>query len=162
MEFGPRALGNRSILCSASDKNVNNWLNKKLKRTEFMPFAPIILKRKIKDYMYVKNLNDYLFMTITCLCKKIMIKKAPAAVHIDKTARPQIIDKDINPRINSILENYYKITGVPVLINTSFNMHEEPIVCTPSDAIRGFIDGKLDYLVINNFLIKKKSEISSF
>ena len=155
MEFGPRALGNRSILCSASDKNVNNWLNKKLKRTEFMPFAPIILKRKIKDYMYVKNLNDYLFMTITCLCKKIMIKKAPAAVHIDKTARPQIIDKDINPRINSILENYYKITGVPVLINTSFNMHEEPIVCTPVDAIRGFIDGKLDYLVINNFLIKK-------
>ena len=106
--------------------------------------------------MYVKNLNDYLFMTITCKCKKIMIKKAPAAVHIDKTARPQIIYKDINPRINTILENYYKITGVPVLINTSFNMHEEPIVCTPGDAIRGFIDGKLDYLVINNFLIKKK------
>lgn len=155
MEFGPRALGNRSILCSASDKNINNWLNKRLKRTEFMPFAPIILKNKIKDYMYVNNVKDYLFMTITCKCKNIMRKKAPAAVHIDGTARPQIIDKYINPRINLILENYYKITGVPVLINTSFNMHEEPIVCTPGDAIRGFIDGQLDYLVINNYLIKK-------
>jgi carbamoyltransferase len=155
MEFGPRALGNRSILCSASDKNINNWLNKRLKRTEFMPFAPIILKSKIKDYMYVNNARDYLFMTMTCKCKKIMSKKAPAAVHVDDTARPQIIDKYINPRINLILENYYKITGVPILINTSFNMHEEPIVCTPGDAIRGFIDGQLDYLVINNYLIKK-------
>ncbi len=158
MEFGPRALGNRSILCSASDKSINNWLNKKLKRTEFMPFAPIILKRKIKDYMYVNNLNDYMFMTMTCKCKKIMTKKAPAAVHIDDTARPQIIDKYINPRINLVLENYYKITGVPVLINTSFNMHEEPIVCSPGDAIRGFLDGQLDYLVLNDYLIKKKDK----
>lgn len=156
MEFGPRSLGNRSILCSALDKNVNDWLNKKLKRTEFMPFAPVILEDKAKDYLKIKKLADYKFMTITCNCKKKMLKQAPAAVHIDNTARPQVVNRTSNLRLALILENFYKITGTPILINTSFNMHEEPIVCSPNDAIRGFIDGKLDYLVLNNFLFKKK------
>ncbi len=84
-----------------------------------------------------------------------MNKKSPAAVHIDNTARPQIIDKKINPRIFKILNEYKKITKIPVLINTSFNMHEEPIVCSPNDAIRGFLDGRLDYLILKNFLIKR-------
>ncbi len=156
MEFGPRALGNRSIICSAKNSNINNELNKRLGRTEFMPFAPIILKSYANKYFNIsKNLDDYKYMTLTCLCKKIMIKNSPAAVHIDKTARPQIIDKKINLRLFKILNEYKKITNIPVLINTSFNMHEEPIVCSPNDAIRAFLDGDLDILVLKNFFIQK-------
>jgi len=159
MEFGPRALGNRSILCEATDVNINNELNKRLGRTEFMPFAPLILKDYAKRYFkFLKNTNDYKFMTLTCKCKKIMKKNSPAAVHTDNTARPQIIDKKINLRVFKILNEYKKITNIPVLINTSFNMHEEPIVCSPNDAIRAFIDGNLDYLVINDYFIKRNDD----
>ena len=87
-----------------------------------------------------------------------MINSSPAAVHIDNTARPQIVDKLSNLRIHNILEEYYKITKIPTLINTSFNMHEEPIVCSPSDALRAFIDSQIDYLVINNFLIQEQKK----
>lgn len=156
MEFGPRALGNRSILCAATDSNINNELNKRLGRTEFMPFAPLILKNYTRKYFRsLKDLEDYKFMTLTCKCEKIMTRNSPAAVHIDNTARPQIIDEKINLRVFKILNEYKKITNIPVLINTSFNMHEEPIVCSPNDAIRGFLDGRLDYLILNDFLIKK-------
>ena len=156
MEFGPRALGNRSILCSAKDPAINNTLNKKLGRTEFMPFAPIILDKFAKDYLNINNeLDNYKYMTITCNCKPLMISKAPASVHVDKTARPQIVSQKENRRLYKILSEYYKLSGVPVLINTSFNMHEEPIVFTPEDAIRAFLDGNLDYLIINNFVIQK-------
>ena len=159
MEFGPRALGNRSILCAATDKNINKTLNKKLQRTEFMPFAPITLYKKAKNNFTLENTKEtYYYMTITCNCKKIMINSSPAAVHIDNTARPQIVDKLSNLRIHNILEEYYKITKIPTLINTSFNMHEEPIVCSPSDALRAFIDSQIDYLVINNFLIHKQNK----
>ena len=156
MEFGPRALGNRSILCSAKDPAINKTLNKKLGRTEFMPFAPIILDKFAKDYLNINNeLGNYKYMTITCYCKPLMISKAPASVHVDKTARPQIVSQKENRRLYKILSEYYKLSGVPVLINTSFNMHEEPIVFTPEDAIRAFLDGNLDYLIINNFVIQK-------
>ena len=156
MEFGPRALGNRSILCSAKNNRINNDLNKKLGRTEFMPFAPILLKNYAKTYFNIDNsLDDYKFMTITCSCKSKMTNRCPAAVHIDNTARPQIVDKKINLRLFNILTEYKRVSNVPVLINTSFNMHEEPIVCSPNDAIRGFIDGNLDFLVLGKYLIKK-------
>ena len=153
MEFGPRALGNRSILCSASDPNINKTLNDKLSRTEFMPFAPIILDKHAKNYFYINKLSDYKFMTYTCDCKKRMLKEAPASVHIDKTARPQIVLKNENLRLSKILIEYKKITKISALINTSFNMHEEPIVCSPSDAIRGFLRGNLDHLVLGNYLV---------
>ena len=158
MEFGPRALGNRSILCSAKDPKINTTLNKKLKRTEFMPFAPIILKNFAKDYFKIhkRDLEIYKYMTLTCPCKKKMIKLAPAAVHVDQTARPQIVDFKTNKRIYKILKEYKKITNVPVLINTSFNMHEEPIVFTPEDAIRGFLQSRTDNLVLNKILISKE------
>ena len=121
-----------------------------------MPFAPILLKDYAKTYFNIDNsLDDYKFMTITCSCISKMINNCPAAVHIDNTARPQIIDKKINLRLFNILTEYKKVSNVPVMINTSFNMHEEPIVCTPNDAIRGFIDGNLDFLVLGNYLIKK-------
>ena len=156
MEFGPRALGNRSILCSAEDASINDTLNKRLKRTEFMPFAPILRKKDAPRYLKISNKVDYKFMTFTLNCKQLMLKHAPAAVHVDKTARPQIISKIDNPRLHKIISEYEKITGVPILINTSFNMHEEPIVNSPSDAIRAFLQGNLDNLVLDKYIIFKK------
>jgi len=157
MEFGPRSLGNRSIFASASDKSVNDWLNKKLKRTEFMPFAPITLKR-YANKMY-KNLDKKKlaskFMTITTECSKKAIKISPAAVHIDNTARPQIITKKDNKKIYDVLDEYFKISKIPNLINTSFNVHEEPIVCSPNDAVRAFKTSKLDYLYIEDYIVHK-------
>ena len=157
MEFGPRALGNRSILVNACDKSVNDWLNKKLKRTEFMPFAPITIYEHANK-MYKKLNNKKLatkFMTITTECTKNNAKISPAAVHIDNTARPQILKKDNNLRVYKILREYFKITKIPNLINTSFNVHEEPIVCSPNDAIRAFKTSKLDYLYIGDYILHK-------
>lgn len=156
MEFGPRSLGNRSILCSAEDSKINITLNKKLNRTEFMPFAPILRKKDASKFLFVSKKVDYKYMTFTCDCKKSMLKAAPAAVHVDNTARPQIISKSDNKRLYKIISEYNKITGIPILINTSFNMHEEPIVNSPNDAIRAFISGNLDYLVLEKFLISRK------
>ena len=157
MEFGPRSLGNRSIFVSACDKSVNDWLNKKLKRTEFMPFAPITIK-KYANEMYADLNKKKLaskFMTITTKCTKKAKKISPAAVHIDNTARPQIIAKKDNVKIFNVLNEYFKISNIPNLINTSFNVHEEPIVCNPNDAIRAFKTSKLDYLYIENYIVHK-------
>ena len=84
----------------------------------------------------------------------------PAVVHLDGTARPQIVDKKTNPRFHRLIEEFHKLTGLPVLVNTRFNMHEEPIVCTPEDAVRAFLDGRLDILAINDFLVEQPSEMS--
>jgi carbamoyltransferase len=156
MEFGPRALGNRSILCSAKDSSINDTLNKRLNRTEFMPFAPIIIKKDGSKFLKISDKVDYKYMTFTVDCKPSMLKYAPAAVHVDKTARPQLISKKDNLRLYKILTEYKKITGIPILINTSFNMHEEPIVNSPSDAIRAFLLGDMDNLVLDKFLIYKQ------
>jgi carbamoyltransferase len=161
MEYGPRALGNRSILYQATDPTVNDWLNRRLQRTEFMPFAPVTLE-EFADQCYV-NLDGARdaarFMTITFDCTDWMKKQCPAVVHVDGTARPQIIDKQANPSYHRILEEYRKLTGLPTLINTSFNMHEEPIVCTPADALRAFLEGHLDYLAMGNYLLKNPRSV---
>ncbi len=155
MEFGPRALGNRSILVKATNKSVNDWLNKKLKRTEFMPFAPITLnEHSNKMFKGLKNKKTAIkFMTITTKCSKKANKFSPAAIHIDNTARPQIITKKNNLKIYNILNEYYKLSKIPNLINTSFNVHEEPIVCSPNDAARAFKESKLDYLYIGDYIV---------
>ncbi|MCI0439951.1 MAG: carbamoyltransferase [Chloroflexi bacterium] len=156
MEYGPRALGNRSLLYQPTDPTVNDWLNKHLNRTEFMPFAPVTLEEYAEDCYVGMNGAKHAakFMTITFNCKPEMKKTAPAVVHVDGTARPQLVNKDINPSYYRIIDEYRKLTGIPSVINTSFNMHEEPIVCTPSDAIRAFLDGHIDYLAMGNFLLK--------
>ena len=159
MEFGPRALGNRSILYQATDKTVNDWLNKKLRRTEFMPFAPATLAEYAnKCYKNIKG-AEYTakFMTITFNCTNWMKKKCPGVVHIDGTARPQLLSREDNPSFYKIIDEYRKITGIPSIINTSFNIHEEPIVCSPKDAVRAFKIGHLDYLVIGNYLVKNEN-----
>jgi carbamoyltransferase len=156
MEFGPRALGNRSILCQATDPAVNDWLNKKLRRTEFMPFAPSTLLEYagLCYENYKKAIHAAHFMTITFRCTEWMKEKCPGAVHVDGTARPQLVSKKTNPSYYRIIEGYRKITGIPTIINTSFNMHEEPIVESPGDAVRAFLSAKLDYLAIDNYLVK--------
>lgn len=155
MEFGPRALGNRSILFKTDDKNVNQWLNQALKRSEFMPFAPATLYEKAEDCY--KNIKKHkaqaLHMTMTFQCTTYMKKVSPAVVHVDGTARPQLVQKTYNPSFYKILKKFYQLTGVPNLVNTSFNMHEEPIVCSPNDALRAFQDSKLKYLAIGSYLV---------
>ncbi len=156
MEYGPRALGNRSILYRASEPEVNQWLNQRLGRTEFMPFAPVTLfEDREKCYANLKGAEHAAqFMTVTFACTEYMKRVSPAAVHIDGTARPQLICEDANPSYYRIVREYRDLSGVPSLINTSFNMHEEPIVNSPQDAIRAFLQGNLDYLAISNFLVK--------
>ena len=156
MEYGPRALGNRSILYQPTDPSVNDWLNKKLNRTEFMPFAPSTLaERSDKCFQNVDGASDAArFMTITFDCTEWMSENCPGVVHIDNTARPQVVHTADNPSYYKIIEEYHKLTGLPTVVNTSFNIHEEPIVCTPADAIRAFKMGHLDYLAIGSFLAK--------
>ncbi len=121
-----------------------------------MPFAPIVLKSEFNKYFekIENNPINSRYMTMTFNCKKNILDLAPAVVHVDKTARPQIVDKQYNARVYKILHEYKKISGFGVLINTSFNMHEEPIVCSINDAFRAFVSSKLDYLIIGNRIFK--------
>lgn len=150
MEFGPRALGSRSILCQATDKTVNETLNEKLSRTEFMPFAPIARAEDTRElFLDVEGAEHTAeFMTITFDCTESMKAKCPGVVHIDGTARPQLVHRAKNPLIHDILTSYKEITAAPCLVNTSFNVHEEPIVRTPEDAIKGFLEAGLDCLYL--------------
>jgi carbamoyltransferase len=156
MEYGPRALGNRSILYHAREPEVNQWLNKRLGRTEFMPFAPVTLwESRGRCYRGLSGADHAAqFMTITFDCTDWMKKSCPAAVHVDGTARPQLIRREVNPEYYDILHEYEQLSGINSLINTSFNMHEEPIVCTPEDAVRAFLLGKLDGLAIGPFFVR--------
>ena len=158
MEYGPRALGNRSILYKTDEPEVNTWLNKRLNRTEFMPFAPICLAGH-EDKLFKWNPSvkpSAPYMTITQDCTEWMKRSCPAVVHIDGTARPQIVKEEVNPSMYSILKFFYNLTQVPVLVNTSFNMHEEPIVSSPDEAIRSYKNGQLDNLAIGPFLLGEK------
>jgi carbamoyltransferase len=156
MEFGPRALGNRSILYHCTDPNVNDWLNKRLGRTEFMPFAPATLEDEAEtSFLGLEGAEHAAeFMTIIFDCSEEFRNTCPAAVHVDGTARPQIVRATTNPSFHRVLEEYRRLTGVGTLVNTSFNMHEEPIVCSPEDAVRAFLQGHLDYLAIGNYVVE--------
>lgn len=155
MEYGPRALGNRTILYQTTDPSVNDWLNENLARTEFMPFAPATLMDHAQScYINLAGAEDPArFMTITFNCSTEMKTQSPGVVHVDGTARPQLVDKETSPDFYQILQAYHQQTGIPSLINTSFNLHGEPIVCTPEDALRSFQQGNLDYLAIGDWLV---------
>ncbi|MCD4653471.1 carbamoyltransferase, partial [bacterium] len=158
MEYGPRALGNRSILYHCGDPTVNDWLNHQLNRTEFMPFAPVTLQEYAEDrYLgYIGAQQTAKFMTITFKCTDLMQEESPAVVHVDKTARPQIIARENNPGYYDLIDTYRELTGIPTLVNTSFNMHEEPIVRTPVEAIQAFEASKLDALIAGPYLVTRK------
>ena len=158
MEYGPRALGNRTILADPRGSDIYNKLNGRLHRNDCMPFAPVVLDDHVETVFDVKK-SKYTaeFMTMLYDTHPEWHDKIPAAVHpIDKTARIQIVREKNNPKLHSILQSFYNRTGVPVLINTSFNVHEEPIVCWPENALDHLINGIVDYLIIEDRLVYLK------
>ncbi len=154
-EWGPRALGARSVLADPRDIKTKDRINDKLKQRDwFMPFAPVILNEylgKVLEHSWATP-----FMTLTDNVNHTLAKKIPAAIHIDETARAQAIKKETNFGYYRVVEEFYKITRIPVLLNTSFNKHGLPIVHTPEEAIEHLLWGCVDELVIENFLIKRK------
>ncbi len=156
-EFGPRALGNRSILANPMNKNMKNILNAKIKyREEFRPFAPILMKKDVSKYFKIKDGVDYRHMTVTCDAKPGINKLIPSCIHIDNTARVQLLEKGKNKLIENILIEFGKLSKNPVLINTSFNLNRQPNVNTPEDAISTFYASGIDYLVIGDRILIKK------
>ena len=154
MEAGPRALGNRSILADPRHKSMSQKINKIIKYREiWRPFCPSILKEEVGNFFH--DSFDSKFMTISFHANKKIKKLAPAIVHVDNTCRIQSVDKIYNRKYYNLIKEFYKLTGVPILLNTSFNIKGEPIVCNPSDALRTFFSTGLDILVINSVVIKK-------
>jgi carbamoyltransferase len=149
MEYGPRALGARSILANPSRRETHDLLNTRLDRTEFMPFAPVIAADKAAEVFDVNAVNAYAcrFMTITCNVWPKWRDRIPAVVHVDGSARPQTIVRESNPLYFDIVSAFERATGIPVLVNTSFNVHEEPIVNTPRECAQALLDRRIDFVV---------------
>lgn len=151
MEFGPRALGNRSILADPRRKDMKDIVNAKVKfREPFRPFAPIVMEDHAQEY-FEETSSPYMMFTA-----KVCSQNIPAVTHVDGTARIQSVSQGQNPRIYALLDAFRKETGVPVLLNTSFNVMGEPIVCSPQDAILTFLNCGLDLLVIGNHVVNKR------
>jgi len=176
MEFGPRALGNRSILANAAHPGMQKTLNLKIKfRESFRPFAPAVIIEDATDYFDIDTESPY--MLLVCKLKKDQLKNLPPAyhslslqdkldydrsdlqaiTHVDGSARIQTVAKSSNPAFYQLLQSFKKITGCSVLVNTSFNIKDEPIVCSPADALSCFIKSGMDYLVLHNVLISKET-----
>ena len=149
MEFGPRALGARSILARPDDAAINDELDRRLDRSEFMPFAPYVLDEDAESVFEITPRNRYAarFMTITCAVRPEWKSRIPTVVHVDGTARPQIVRDRDNPLYADILRRFRAATGLPVLVNTSFNAHEEPIVNQPAECLRALRDRRVDFVV---------------
>lgn len=159
-EFGPRALGHRSIMASPLHQEMKDIINSRIKHRErFRPFAPACLAEFIKDYFYAED--DAEFMLIIPQVKPDKREIIPAVVHNDGTARVQAVHKSNNPGFYQIIEEFRKITGVPVVINTSFNVNGETIVESPQDAIECFLYTDIDYLAIGNFLVSKSANVEA-
>jgi len=157
MEIGPRALGNRSILCDPRKKDAVTLLNHKVKHREpFRPFCPSVLIDKTSDWFDVRgklpSLAKYMLTAFNVLDYRRGI--IPAVTHIDGTARIQAVEKESNPRYYQLIEEFERLTDVPIVLNTSLN-DQEPIVCSPQDAVNTFLKTKIDYLVIGNFLVSR-------
>ena len=175
MEFGPRALGNRSILGDPRIKDMQKKMNIKIKNREsFRPFAPAILEEFKEEYFGLDNESPYMLFTRN-LSKKYLVNPSldrinlkgiekvneirselPAITHIDNSCRVQTVSKLRNPEFYALLKEFYEMTNCPVLINTSFNVRGEPIVCTPEDAFRCFVFTQIDILVLGSFIIEKR------
>lgn len=156
MEFGHRALGNRSIIADPRNVKMKEIINSAVKyRESFRPFAPAILKEFQDKVFEIKKNRNVFFMERVLKIKKEWQKKIPAVTHSDGSGRLQTVCDKINPEFYRYISEFYNITGVPVLLNTSFNLNGEPIVSSPSDAIKTFFSCGLDVLIINKFLILK-------
>lgn len=154
-EFGPRALGQRSILAGAADASINKRLNDRLRRTEFMPFAPLLRDERFDEIFSLDGLTTEVrgclpFMTICLPVQQWVSQVCPAVVHADGTARPQVLRQEDDPFLYALLEDYENCSGLPLVVNTSFNMHDEPIVSSASDAVAAFLAAELDVLVLED------------
>ena len=186
MEFGPRALGGRSIIADARSVKMQSYLNLATKfRESFRPFAPIVLKEDAPEYFEVVHESPYMLMVdqvrkerctfpteedaaarkpkegeIVDLKEWVNAPRSdiPAVTHVDYSARIQTVDTERNPRLHALLTAFKKVTGYGILVNTSFNVRSEPIVCTPEDAYRCFMRTGIDILVIDNFVLDKKKQ----
>lgn len=156
-EFGPRALGNRSLVCNPTTLQMKDLLNNKVKyRENFRPFAPSCLEEKASEYFQIKGKSPYMLLTVPVIKEKQ--SKIPAIVHVDGSARLQTVNRTDNKMYYDLINEFYKLSGVPVVLNTSFN-NQEPIVETPGDAVNTFLSTNIDYLAIGNYLVKKRKII---
>jgi carbamoyltransferase len=153
MEFGPRALGNRSIVCDPRRQEMKDTLNERIKHREtYRPFAPSILSEHLAEYF--ENSFPAPFMITIYKVREDKRKDIPATTHVDQSGRPQEVLKHTNPRYHKLISAFQKETGVPVVLNTSFNEHE-PIVCTPEEALRTFLKTKMDVLVLGDTFLAR-------
>ena len=154
MEWGPRALGNRSILADPRDGKMKDILNEKIKHREpFRPFAPSILEECVSEYFDIDVTSPY--MLLVAPVKKP--EKIPAVTHVDGTGRLQTVSKETNPLYYDLINKFYKITEVPVIVNTSMNVMGEPIVTSPEEAFKMWARTDMDNLVMGNYLISENS-----
>lgn len=153
MEFGPRALGARSILASPLHAEMQARLNELKDREDFRPVAPVVLEECAAEWFQNARQSPFMLFIFETLPDKV--SRIPAVTHVDGTARIQTINRDQNPIYYDLLRAFHRRTGVPVLVNTSFNTRGEPIVCTPRDAVESFWTSPLDALVIGSFLLQK-------
>jgi carbamoyltransferase len=159
-EFGPRALGHRSILADPRDPAVRDRVNAKIKSREgYRPFAPMILEEAVEDYFELPcSVASMGFMTVTLRATERAKEEIPGVVHVDGTARVQAVSRASAPRVWELLRAFQALTGVPVLLNTSFNVNAEPIVDSVDDGILCFLSTGLDALVIEDCFVSKKQE----
>lgn len=152
-EFGPRALGSRSILADPRRKDMHHIINIKVKQREsFRPFAPSVLEEKASEWFYLKKVllpDRFMLLAGT----PVYPEKIPAVTHVDETCRIQVVNKKMHPRYHALINEFEKITGIPMVLNTSFNI-QEPIILTPEDAVKTFAKSKIDYLAIGDYLVK--------
>ncbi len=156
MEFGQRALGNRSILADPRNGDMKDKVNRAVKfRESFRPFAPAVIKEKQEEYFEIGKGGDVPFMEKVYSVKPDKRNEIPAVVHVDGSGRIQTVTNELNPEFYSLIEEFKKITSIPIVLNTSFNLNGEPIVCSPGDAIKTFYTCGLDALVIGNYIVHK-------
>ncbi|QEG01067.1 Decarbamoylnovobiocin carbamoyltransferase [Stieleria maiorica] len=179
MEFGPRALGARSILGDARSPRMQSVMNQKIKfRESFRPFAPVVLREHVDEYFQMRRGEDSPYMLLVAPVQtsirtpvasedatargveklRICRSSIPAVTHVDYSARVQTVDRHRNPLLHHLLSRFYEKTGCPVLINTSFNVRSEPIVCTPEDAYRCFVMTDMDVLVLGRYVLIKEEQ----
>jgi carbamoyltransferase len=174
MEFGPRALGSRSILGDARSPKMQSVMNLKVKfRESFRPFAPIVRRERVTDYFEMDTDSPYMLLVapvkpelrkpLPAGVTGIDLLKAerstlPAVTHVDYSARIQTVSHDGNPLLHDLLLRFERATGCGVLVNTSFNVRGEPIVCTPDDAYRCFMNTEMDYLILGSYVIERTAQ----
>jgi len=156
MEFGQRALGNRSILADPRDFTMKDKVNKAVKyRETFRPFAPSILEEKVADYFECDEDARVPFMEKVFMIRSKKQKVIPAVTHIDGSGRLQTVSRTVNSRYYQLIAEFEKLSGVPIVLNTSFNLKGEAIVCTPTDSLRTFFSCGLDVLILGNYVVRK-------